>query len=125
MSEDIPPVRVHLVADSTKGPAPRERHAARYRTITLTAAQPVAVVAATEPLRHRVTLVVGATNAVWVTDTEQAALAVANAGTGGGADSAAQLPAGTNVRYETTENIWCAATAYPAILSVIITSAEG
>lgn len=127
MSEQYPePIQVHVVADSTKGPAPRARHAARYRTITLTAAQPIAVVCGTEPLRARLHLInSGAANAVWVTDSEQAALAVANAGTGGGADTSAMLPAGASVKMETTEVAWCAATAYPASLTVIITSREG
>lgn len=120
------PIQVHLVADSTKGPAPRERHTARYRTITLSAAQPVVPACGTEPLRHRLHLInSGAANAVYVTDSEASALAVANAGTGGGADTAAMLPAGANVKYETTEAVWCAATTYPATLTVIITSREG
>jgi len=122
---EVQAVRVHVVADSTQQPQGPRRHAARYRTIVLSAAQPIAVVCGVEPLRERITLLnSGATNGVWVTDSEQAALAVVAAGTGGGSDTAGLLPAGVSVKYSSTEVAWCAATAYPASLTVIITSRE-
>lgn len=128
MSE-VEAVRVHVVADSTRtpqAPQPARRRSVRYRTVTLSQAQPVAVVAGTEPLRHCLVVQVSGSNDVYLTDSEASALAVANAGTGGGADTAFLLSHANPVPvpYESTEQVWAAAVTYPAVLSVMIISRE-
>jgi hypothetical protein len=122
------PIPVHLVADSTKTPetpkGPR-RTAVRYRTVTLSAGSPVQVVAGTEPYRKGM-VVRATTNDVYLCESQAEALAVVNAQTGGGLDTAYLLPhidtAPTS--YESTEQVYAAAIAYPAVLSVIIISRE-
>lgn len=120
----VDPVQVHVVADSSRPPEtprPPRRRQARYRTITLTEAAPVAVVAGTEPLRDRL-IVRARDNDVYVCESEQAAQAVA---AGGGTDGYPVLAAETApVSWPCTEAVYAAAISYPATLGVIIISRE-
>lgn len=129
MSEQPQAVRVHLVADSTRQPEssrPPRRMTVRYRTVVLTAQQTTAVVAGTEPHRRKIVALVSGSNDVYLTDSEASALAVVNAGTGGGLDTSFLLSHANPVPvpYESTEQVYAAAIAYPATLSVMIVSAE-
>lgn len=125
---DIEPVKVHLVADDTRGgpPPPPRPKIVSYRTVTLTAAQPVAVVAGDEPYRCGLIVQASGTNDVYLCDSEASALAVINAGPGGGADVGYLLPHANTAptSWEDSGEIWAAAVTYPASLSVIIISRE-
>jgi hypothetical protein len=127
--EEIQPVPVHVVRDTTKdtGPARPCRVVMIPRTIVLTSSAPVRNVLGTDPDRRYV-LAQAIGNDVVLAATEAMAQDAYNEQTGlPNPDGHVLAHANTGPsRLETTEALWAATATYPATVTLaIFTTAEG
>lgn len=130
--EDYRPVRTHIVSsDIPLGHAPSNRHHrdVTFRTIVLTAANPIRVLCAAD-LSREYLLVSAATNDVVLCENQSKAEDPANSVAGlpnpeGYLLKASATTAGANlsfdpVRLESTDLIWVTAASFPAQVSVLL-----
>jgi hypothetical protein len=124
--EEIQPVPVHVVKDATRRSPKPKRAAGIYRTVVLTASAPVRNLLATSPGRYSV-LVQAISNDVVLAATEAQAQDAYNEVTGlPNPDGYLLAHANTApTPLETTETLWCAAAAYPAIVTLAVFTPAG
>lgn len=117
------PVKVHVVADSTRQatPASPPRMAGMYLTIVLTSAAPVRNLIGTDPNREYI-LAQASGNDVVLCATKAQALDAYNEATGLPNPDGLLLPKANTAPspLKTTEALWAAAAAYPALVSLAV-----